>query len=462
MQSFLPIIVVVLILSAVVLIGVLMLGGRGSSVGKIKNGKRVKVKDRGQILKEANRRLAQNPKDPVALQALGDMYFEEQNWEKAIKSYEPLSEIAAGIAEIDEFEINKRLGLTAIKLNKYDEAYRALFVARTFNQADFDVNFNLGFLDFQKKQYEKAVSLLQQAVKQDPEHALALRYLGLSHFKVKNYREALMALRRALDLAPEDKEALFAIGECNYEVGQTDQAIRVFTHLRADPLFGPSAALFAGTIHLNQRQYSKAVMDFEIGLKHENTKIETLVELKYRLAAAYLHLQEVSKAVAILADIQSIYPNYKDVPAQLTRYKELNTNRNLQTYLLAAPSDFITLCRKLVIVFFPKAKIKITNITVEHNEYADILSEVETSKWSDVVQFRFVRSTGVIGELMVRDFHASLKDSKAGKGYVVSAGTYSDEAKRFVEARLIDLVQKEELMTYLNQVDMKQHSVLDE
>ena len=47
-----------------------------------------------------------------------------------------------------------------------------------------------------------------------------------------------------------------------------------------------------------------------------------------------------------------------------------------------------------------------------------------------------------VGELMVRDFHARVKDLKAGKGLCISGGGYSDEAKKFVEARLIDLIEK--------------------
>ena len=137
-----------------------------------------------------------------------------------------------------------------------------------------------------------------------------------------------------------------------------------------------------------------------------------------------------------------------------------NSNRNLQVYLLAPTSDFITLCRKITLSFFPKAKIKITDISVQKNDWADILAEVETTRWSDVVLFRMIRTTGTIGELVVRDFHARIKDLKAGKGYCLSAGVFSDEAKRFVEARLIDLMEKDKMMSLLNNIDSRQKGLL--
>lgn len=453
-----PIVIVVIFLSLIVVVGGALLSKGKPAKGK--KGKTIKARDHAQVLKEANRRLAQNPKDLDALLALGDVYYSEQSWDKAFKSYESVLEVGAGNPDLDEFEANKRYGLSALKLGRLDESYKGLVLAHSVKNEDFETNYNLGYLEFQRRQYEKAIFHLRLANRQNPEHAMSLRYLGHALFKTKSHKEALSMLKRAIDLQPDDKESLFAMGECFHEIGQEEQAIRVFTHLRTDPVLGPSAALFAGSIHLGQRQFQKAVMDFELGLRHPDIKVEVLVEIKYRLAAAFLKEQEIAKAVSLLNEIQQIYPNFKDVPAQLTRYRELNSNRNLQVYLLAPTSDFITLCRKITLSFFPKAKIKITDISVQKNDWADILAEVETTRWSDVVLFRMIRSTGMIGELVVRDFHARIKDLKAGKGYCLSAGVFSDEAKRFVEARLIDLMEKDKMMALLNNIDSRQKGML--
>jgi tetratricopeptide (TPR) repeat protein len=451
--------VVILLIVAVVL-SIAFSAKKGDRPGK--NEKKLSSKDRNQVLKEVNRRLAANPKDHKALAVLGGLAWDDQDWERAFKAYSTLAEVGAGSADVDEFQANARYGIAAFKLGRLDEAYKGLMVARTFRQDDFEVNYNLGVLEYQKKAYEKAVVLLKQAASLNPDHTQALRQLGHAYFKIKAYRDALFSLRKALDLEPGDKESLFTAAECYYELGNLEQALKVFTHLRADPGLGPSAALFAGTIHMNQRQYDKAVVDFEIGLRHQDIKIEVVLELKYRLAAAYLRSQDIGKAVALLGEIQSAYPNYKDVPSLLSKYRELNSNRNLQIFLIGTASEFVTLCRRITLLFFPKAKVKITDIAVQGNDWADILAEVETSKWSDVILFRYIRSQGTVGELAVRDFHARVKDLKAGKGYCITAGVFSDEAKRFVEARLIDLIEKQSLMSLLNTIDTRTKSLLAE
>ena len=121
--------------------------------------------------------------------------------------------------------------------------------------------------------------------------------------------------------------------------------------------------------------------------------------------------------------------------------------------MMAPTGDFVSLCRNLVHTFFPKAAIKIVDVTVEKNDYADITCEVSTSKWDDTIVFRFLRSAGQVGELFLRDMQVRLKEMRAGRGFCVTAGSFTPNAKQFVEARLIDLVEKDALlkaMTSLN------------
>ncbi|MDR1278221.1 MAG: tetratricopeptide repeat protein, partial [Treponema sp.] len=431
-----------------------LINGRSRS-GALLGGRREKSRDA--LVKEADKRLAQNPRDPEALYTMGDVYFRESAWDKALKNYEILIELCSTnqAPGIDEFEVNLRYALSALKLNMSDAAYRGFMTARSIRQDNYEVNFNLGVLEFGKKNYEKATQLLQQARIQDPDSSAVLRYLGHSFFRLKKPKEAMNFIRKAIDLAPDDKESLYTLAECYYEANQTDQAQRIFTHLRADPLMGPSACLLSGTINTDARQYEAAIQDFEIGLKHQNIKPEVLVDLQYRLATAYLKQNEIGKALPLLKMIQLENSSYRDVSLLIGKYQELNANKNLQIFLMAPSADFVALCRKIVMGYFSRAKVKITNISVNKNEWADILAEVDTPKWSDIIMFRFIRAPGSIGELIVRDFHSHLKDVKAGKGICITVGAFTEEAKRYTEARLIDLIEKERFQAMLNSLDSK-------
>jgi lipopolysaccharide biosynthesis regulator YciM len=452
MSGIIPVLAAVAGLVILVVLFILI-GGRAKSGGG--GGRREKSRDA--LMREADKRLAQNPRDPNALSTLGNIYFQDGAWEKALKTYEILVELVTTnqAPGVNEFEANLRYALSALKLNMLDAAYRNLTIARNLRQDNFEVNYNLGYLEFQRKNYEKAIQLLQQARGQDPENPAVLRYLGHAFFRIKKPKEAMNFIRKAIDLAPDDKESLYTLAECYYEANQTDQALRIFTHLRADPVMGPSACLLSGTINTDARQYEAAIQDFEIGLKHQDIKPETLLELQYRLATAYLKKNEIGKALPLLRMVQMENPSYKDVALLVGKYQELNANKNLQIFLMAPSADFVALCRKIVMSYFPRAKVKITNIAVNKSEWADILAEVDTPKWSDLIMFRFIRTQGAIGELIIRDFHSHLKEAKAGKGICITVGNYTEEAKRYTEARLIDLIEKDRLQAMLNTVDSK-------
>ena len=416
------------------------------------SGKSPRTKDRQALVAAANRALAQNPKDSNALGVLADVYYSDQEWEKAARTYALLTGLVATNPDLDEHLINVRHGLSSVQINDLENAYKSLTLARQGHEDEFEINYNLGQIEVRRRNYERAVGLLRAAYEKRPDHAGTARYLGQAYYRIKRPKEAISLLRRVADAQPDDKESIFMLGQAYYEAGQSDQAIRVFTHLRADPAFGPKSALMAGSLHLKARNYDAAEMDFKIGLKHPGIPPEVLLELKYRLAATYSRRQNIEDALRELDEIARINPQYKDVSAQLAHARELAGNRHLQVFLIAPTSEFIGLCRRIVTNYFARSNVKITDISSNRNEYVDVLAEVSTAKWEDTVLFRFVRSNSSVGELVLRDLHSRTKEVHAGRGLCICAGNYSEGATAFVEARLIDLIDKEGLDKLLKRV----------
>ena len=450
-MQILPVLVIAFIsISAVVAISI---GLRSSSDRKKKARSTSSVRDREAIIREANRRLSSNPKDPVALESLADLYYNEGDYKKSMRTYQLLLDQAGGATDLDEGKLNLRYGLSAMQNESWAEAYKGLMIARSRNPEGFEVNANLGRLEFMRKNYEKCVGFLHRTLRAQPDHADSLKYLGQSLYRLKRYNEAIPYLKQAVAARPEDKESLYALARCQYEIPQYEMAQKIFRHLRSDPKWGPNASLYSGTIFAKKREWEEAATDYQIGLRHDGVSGELQLELKYRLAEAFNQTQRIDRALAILNEIYEASPSYKDVATQIKRYRELNSNKNLQTYLLSPTNEFIALCRKLTQVVFPKARIKVNDMTVEKTEYVDLLAEVKTNKWEDIILFRFMRTEGQVGELFVRDLYAHSKELHAGRGFCFTAGTFTTESAKFVEARLIDLVDKPALMKLLKSID---------
>jgi len=413
-------------------------------------------KDPETMLRNINKRLAKDPRDPSALYALSDMQFREENWEKAFQTYGILGELIDGTQKFDAFEVYLNYGKCALKLGLSDVAYKAFSDAWNIKKEHFEVNYALGYFEYQQKNYEKAVQYFSTARKQNEEDFYTLRYLSFCFFNMLKFNEAITYIRKAIEVDPTDKESMFILGKCYSELGQMDHALKIFIHLRSDPTNGPKASLLAGNIHLTQFKEEAAIEDFEFGLRHKDIDLETLSELRYQLSIAYIKQNEIGKAITYLQAILADNENYKDVKTLVSRYEDLNRNKNLQLFMLGSSSDFVGLCRKMVLGYFSaKAKVKITNVLVNRSDSVDISTSVETAKWSDIVVFRFIKTQGSVGELTLRDFHARLKEMKGGKGVCITMGTFTEEARRYTETRLIDLLEKDQLLTILAKVDAK-------
>ena len=424
--------------------------------GHSRNSSDVKGKDAKKnpsvLARECTKKLAKDPHNVQALKALSEVYFTEQNYEKAFPLYETLMNLSSVHVEIDQQVTTTRLGICAYKNGKLDDAANAFTGGIRLNPRDFDCNYYLGRILYEKKDYEKAVLCLKRALNIRPDASEVYEYLGYALYKSKKYRDSLTFLKKALDEHPDNKETLFTFACALEDCNMGDKALKIFMHLRPDPTYGAEACIACGSLHQKANQLDKALEDYTIALKLETISSEMRLTASYKLANVYLQLHNITKALTLFKQIQVISPGYKDVSVLVQRYSELNQNSNLQAYLMSGTSDFVALCRKFVQAYYAGAFVKIEDISV-FSESTEVLCSVETPKWSDTEMFRFFRSSGAIGELYIRDFHAKLKDIKCDRGFCVTAGSFTEEARKYVENRPIDLIEKSKLIMILKKIN---------
>lgn len=436
----------------VTLIAVLMLIFGKKSNSNISSGK--DHKSQAQILRRANKKLAKDPYDTEGLFSVGEIYFSKQLWDKAFPVYLQLSKLPREkLKEEEQFLVMLRCGICAVYQEKFQDAVFALSEAYKINSRNFEVNYYLGLACFKSQQYEKAIPCFKKALIAKSDAEGVYFYLGQSLYLTKKYRDCLPCFKKALDEEPSNKEALYDMADAMTEEGHGEKAIKVFMHLRPDPVYGSKSCLHAGIYHKKIGDIENAIQDFEIGLKHENALPEIRLEIEYHLAQVYFGKNQIAKGLALLKTIRNTNSNYKDVNALISRYQELSQNSNLQIYLNAGSSDFIALCRKFIAINYKNALVKIQDVNFGP-VFTDIVAEVSTLKWSNVEVYRFFRTSGSIGELYVREFHGHIQDIKADRGFCISAGSFTEEARKYIEGRPIDLVEKTDLVKILKHISI--------
>lgn len=446
-------ILIAVIAAAILLILLTAITGRRNRGTATKEGKPAKNKNNSVIIKEATKKLAHDPNNIQALEALGEVYYQQLNYEKALPLYRRLLELQKVHPTIDEKKVSLRYGISAFNCNQFDDAMKGFASTLRNDPKDFEANYYMGKVLFQKQDFEKAIICLKRAANINPEKPEVIENLSIALFNAKKYRESLPFLKKACENNPDNKETLFYLASAMNEAGMGDKALKIFMHLRTNPQFGAKSCVAAGGIHDKMNAPDKSIQDYEIALKLENVDQETKLIIYYKLAHTLLAQHNIGKALTYLKQIQGITPNYRDVAALISRYQELNQNSNLQAYLMSGTSDFVALCRKFVSGYYPNSFIKIEDISVAA-ESIEVLCEVESSKWTDTELFRFFRSTGAIGELYVRDLHSKIRDIKCDKAFCVTAGSFTEEAKKYVEGRPIDLIEKNKLIQVLKKIDI--------
>ena len=122
--------VLIVLIISILLIGILVVISTTSKAKKPSDvSGRIQKKGKSAILKEAEKKLARNPRDITALRELGNIYFEDKNWEKAYGVYKTLFEIAASNPEVNVAEASLRMGIAANKLGRFDDSLSALMLS---------------------------------------------------------------------------------------------------------------------------------------------------------------------------------------------------------------------------------------------------------------------------------------------------------------------------------------------
>ena len=446
-------ILIAVIIALLLVVGIVAIKGMKRNEEKKDVSQKIQKKGKSAILKEAERKLAHDPHNVSALELIGDLYYTEKNWEKVWTVYKTLYDISSAHPEIDIAKSTLRMGVAAFNLDKNDDAIGALMLSIKKDPNSLDCNLFLGKALMKANTFDKAVYCFKKAKVLQPENNEVNLLLGTALFKSQKFRDCLPFLKRVLDENPGNKEVLFQMAVAMTECGMGDKALKVFMHLRPDPDFGPQACLEAGKMHERVKDFVNAVKDYEIALRLPSVPEQIMLQIKYRLANTCIGMNDISKALVYLRQIQAVKPQYKDVDALVARYAELNQNKNLQTYLMSGTSDFVALCRKFISTYYKDAFVKVEDVQVA-SESVEIICEIETPKWEARQMFRFYRTQNVIGDINVRDFHSRLRDTKCDNGVCITMGNFSESAHKYIDGRPVDLIEKDELVKILKRINM--------
>ncbi len=154
-----------------------------------------KLKNENEAIDAYNKALLHRPNYGVAYRGLGNVYYDNDEYEDAL----------------DNFELAMQ----------YDEENSKAYY------------YTLGWLYNDVEQYDQAEEILLKAVAYDPESAKSFEELAYTYLKQSKYNDGVLQANKAILLNPKSSLGYHYLANCYMGLGQKDKAMTAYNKLKA-------------------------------------------------------------------------------------------------------------------------------------------------------------------------------------------------------------------------------------
>ncbi|MCU0289209.1 MAG: tetratricopeptide repeat protein [Acidobacteria bacterium] len=172
-------------------------------------------------------------------------------------------------------------GVELINAGKFPDAINTLNEAITATPNNPLLYYYRGFAYDRTGNQDKALEDYKKSLELDPTFLLSLSEVGKIYAKKKDLNNAVIYYKKAYDLGTKDVIALYNYGSCLFNLGNNEEALKVFEKLaETDPNY-PDTYYQLGIIYmgLNDNAKAKANLAKFIGMDPENENAAVAKEI---------------------------------------------------------------------------------------------------------------------------------------------------------------------------------------
>lgn len=252
-----------------------------------------------------NKCLSLNPGYALAYQYLSSLYFDEQEYKKALENfdsyiiYEP---------DVTNYEIYYKKGYCENELGKYNEAIVSLNRANELNANDAKTYNELGYAYTKLKNADDAIKNFNKSLEINGKSFYATNGLGDVYKDLKkNVAEALKYYLRAVDIEPGNKKSNYWAGWCYNDMGKNNDAVPFLKKaIEADGKY-VNAITELGYSDYALQNYDDALAQFKKAIAIEKTDLSV-----YYSGLCYVGMKQKNDALKMYNDLKEMNSDYAD------------------------------------------------------------------------------------------------------------------------------------------------------
>lgn len=245
--------------------------------------------------------------DAVQLNALGDEYWEDGDYQKAISYYTR----AIKLDNNELYYFNR--GYCHDLLREYDAAIRDYTKAVQINP-NYAEAFNArGFIYDSQGKFEEAIKDFSSAIKADPTLADAYNNRGYSYNQTKEYDLAIQDFNKAIQYDSKFAAAYNNRGSAKHNLKEYESAIKDFT--KAIALDNSESEYYdnRGTSNYDFGELEAALKDYNKALQLRPNWSQVF----YNRGSVYFAMEKYEKAIAEYKKFQNYHPTNEAVKMKL-------------------------------------------------------------------------------------------------------------------------------------------------
>jgi tetratricopeptide (TPR) repeat protein len=409
-----------------------------------------------QAIKLGKMIVSKDPRNFMAHYYLGKAYLSNNKNELALMEYNEVNKTAIFDSNLPEADFRKELAALYMKFKQPGAALKEYLLLTKLDPRNADNYYNCGQIYDQQNHPDSALGFYQKAIQLNPKHSKAHAALGLVLFHAKQMQEAKHEIDLAIKMNPQTYSNYYYLGKILKGNNQYADACKAFEKAFRDPEYRQKSLLERGTCYMLGNSIDNAVADFDraINSSKDPTTREVLFA-RYFLAACYEKQRKIEKAIEQWNLINKVDKNFKDVPAKLNSYADLQSNDSMKDYLTSGTDEFKSICKSTA-----EASFKINAQQVDYKkqgvlEYCEVIgTEKGSEDWRNVrkqlILLWFTRSTEPIEDEVVRKMLDKQKELNCTRGMLLSSSGFTRPAVVFAENRPIELINKTKLEASLS------------
>ncbi len=226
--------------------------------------------------------VSRDPANPRFRVALGNIYLEQENYQKAKKQFG-----RAAAQDPDDARNHFLLGLVYQKTGNSTEAIKKYDRAVTLNPGHFLSYYNLGLIHTQNAAFDRGETFFKKALEINPRHPASLNNLAYIYIKKdEDFKKGISLIEKAVSIAPDNVVFRDSLGWAYRNRGQKEKALDILQNAHEMEPENTSVLEHIACVLEDMNRYAEAVTWWEKLLTHQSdnrTALEHIEDLRSKM-----------------------------------------------------------------------------------------------------------------------------------------------------------------------------------